>query len=95
MSSFVCLRPAVSVKLTLYPSTSKAICIKSLVVPALEVTIELSLLVMRLNKEDFPTFGGPKTIIFKPLKIFQYYFFVYFRLLLKTQFLHQRELQCM
>ena len=57
--SSVSLTPALSPRVnTIFWRTSSE-SIRSLVVPAIEDTIDLSLLNKALNKEDFPELGGP------------------------------------
>ena len=65
-TSSVCLIPAVSVIFKLIPDSLIFSVNVSLVVPAISVTIALSVLERRFKMEDFPAFGFPIMTVFIP-----------------------------
>ena len=63
------LSPAVSVRMTLYPSKLRFAYMRSRVVPGMSDTIATYLFARRLSKVDFPAFGGPMIDILRPSRI--------------------------
>ncbi len=60
------LKPAVSIRLSLKPSSSTDVWMISLVVPALEFTIETFLFAIRLMRVLLPTLGLPMITTLTP-----------------------------
>lgn len=65
-ASSVSLRPAVSVRMMLYPSKVSLVYIRSRVVPGISLTIARFLLASLFIRVLLPAFGGPTIDILKP-----------------------------